>query len=598
MADDLLHAFLQSLERERVLPQAALELVHIQSAGGTNALDIIEAYNLGNMEKAGALFSAVIGAQYISTHDLKPRISITSASDAMKNSYAVLANKDDAILSCEYNLQKIQVLRQQYSVVYFCLRQDFVALLCADHSSALTEFALTFHQCSNPLLTANHVFIHKTKCLGILALFLALAALFPLPLFICVLALCNIYYFLCFFFKAILFSIGLFTDAPYHENGEDSNMPVYTLLIPLFKEADILPILAQNINNLNYPKEKLDIKLILEARDTETIAAARQCKFLGCVDIIEVAWSLPQTKPKALNYAIPFIRGEYTVIYDAEDKPDPQQLRKAVYSFRSQTENIACFQARLNFFNDSETFFSAMVSVEYTLWFNFWLNAAGQMHMPLPLGGTSNHLRTDILKEVGGWDPYNVTEDAELGLRLSQRGYRTMLLDSDTFEEASTSFRDWNNQRSRWIKGHLKTWYVFICNIRSFTAATGLKGFSILNLFIGLPYVCLLLNPLFFIIWIIHKMFLIGIPEIYVRMTDFNLVVYNLVSIFMALSALWLTKRKHLLLYALLLPVYWICMIISAFKAVWQLIFNPFYWEKTTHGTSAILAATVQACRK
>ncbi|HCM84331.1 MAG TPA: glycosyltransferase, partial [Rhodospirillaceae bacterium] len=153
--------------------------------------------------------------------------------------------------------------------------------------------------------------------------------------------------------------------------------------------------------------------------------------------------SHPQTKPKACNYALPFARGEYLVIYDAEDKPEPDQLKKTLLSFQRAPENTICIQARLNYFNARENWLTRMFTLDYSLWFDLMLPGLERLGVPIPLGGTSNHFKIKVLRELHAWDPYNVTEDADLGVRITQKGYRVGIVDSTTFEEANCAIPNW-----------------------------------------------------------------------------------------------------------------------------------------------------------
>ena len=177
----------------------------------------------------------------------------------------------------------------------------------------------------------------------------------------------------------------------------------------------------------------------------------------ACSKSFVVPPSHPQTKPKACNFALRFARGEYLVVYDAEDRPEPDQLRKVVATFRRSPPNTACLQCRLNYYNVNENWLTRMFTLDYALWFDQMLPGLERLGMPIPLGGTSNHFRIDVLRELHAWDPFNVTEDADLGIRLGQKGYRVGIVDSTTFEEASCRAGQWMRQRSRWMKGYMQT---------------------------------------------------------------------------------------------------------------------------------------------
>ncbi len=242
----------------------------------------------------------------------------------------------------------------------------------------------------------------------------------------------------------------------------ESDLPVYTVLVPLYREKEIADKVVLAALSLDYPREKLDVKLLLEEDDDETREAVRRIDLPGCVEEVIVPKGLPRTKPRACNHGLARARGEFLVIYDAEDRPDPDQLRKAVGLFRRlegtrRGKKVACLQAKLNYYNPRQNWLTKFFTLEYTQWFDFFLPGLHVLRVPIPLGGTSNHFRVDVLKKLGGWDPFNVTEDCDLGIRLYRKGYRTRVFDSTTWEEANSRLGNWIRQRSRWVKGYIQT---------------------------------------------------------------------------------------------------------------------------------------------
>lgn len=237
----------------------------------------------------------------------------------------------------------------------------------------------------------------------------------------------------------------------------DAELPHYSILVPVYKEAGIVGLLMRNLAALDYPREKLEILLLLEEDDPETLEAALAAAPPDIVRVVVVPHSLPKTKPRACNVGLAFARGEFVVIYDAEDRPEPDQLKKALIAFRKGGDDLVCVQAALNYFNARENLLTRMFTLEYSSWFDYTLAGLDKLRLPIPLGGTSNHFRTDMLRELGGWDPFNVTEDADLGIRASARGFRVAVVNSTTFEEANMAVGNWLRQRSRWIKGYMQT---------------------------------------------------------------------------------------------------------------------------------------------
>ncbi len=241
---------------------------------------------------------------------------------------------------------------------------------------------------------------------------------------------------------------------PFHIR--DDELPVYTIIAALYREASSVDGLLAAFEQLNYPPEKLDVKLVIEADDRETHAAiaARKCRIP--IDVIEAPAVGPRTKPKALNVALPFARGAFIVIYDAEDRPEPDQLRHALQAFRDAGDDLACVQAALSIDNTCDSWLARLFTAEYAGQFDAFLPGIAALHLPLPLGGSSNHFRTATLRKMCGWDAYNVTEDADLGMRLARFGYRTGVIECTTYEEAPARFGPWLRQRTRWFKGWMR----------------------------------------------------------------------------------------------------------------------------------------------
>ncbi len=371
----------------------------------------------------------------------------------------------------------------------------------------------------------------------------------------------------------------------------DEELPIFSVLVPMFGEPKLLPRLAEALRRLDYPLGKLDIKIVLEAGDHETIEVARTLGLEGVFEIIVVPPSPPQTKPKACNFALRFARGEYLVIYDAEDRPEPDQLRKVVATFRRSPPTTACLQCRLNYYNVEENWLTRMFTLDYALWFDFMLPGLERLRMPIPLGGTSNHFRTDVLRKLHGWDPFNVTEDADLGIRLGHKGYRVGVVDSTTFEEASCRADQWIRQRSRWIKGYMQTLLVHTRRPLHLIRTAGPLGFLGFVFFIGGTVLAGLLNPIFwalYLIWLAAVMK--GFDPVFPRMLLFlsliNLLAGNGAFIYLCMLAPMRRGWLGLIPYSLTAPVYWMLMSIAAYRALAQLLRNPFYWDKTPHGIS------------
>ncbi|WP_283607229.1 glycosyltransferase family 2 protein [Faecalispora anaeroviscerum] len=380
----------------------------------------------------------------------------------------------------------------------------------------------------------------------------------------------------------------------------EAELPVYTLLIPVYKEKEVLPDLLKRIQNLDYPKYKLDVRILLEENDPETIAVVHAMRLPSYFTPIIVPASKPQTKPKACNYGLLQAKGEYVVIYDAEDRPEPDQLKKAYLAFQQLPEEYVCIQAKLNYFNSRQNLLTRLFTQEYSMWFELLLVGIMQMDIPIPLGGTSNHFKMSFLKRVGGWDPFNVTEDADLGIRLYKYRYKTAILDSRTWEEANSDIGNWIRQRSRWIKGYMQTFFVHMRQPVKFYRQIGFRGMlGYLAMILGTPLLPLL-NPIFWgmmVVWLILQpawvqMFFPG-PIYYISVIQ--LIIGNFIFIYMNIVGTYYVIRDcaikkdqpfsyGLIRSGLLTPLYWVLMSVAAYKALFQLIVKPHYWEKTLHG--------------
>jgi len=371
----------------------------------------------------------------------------------------------------------------------------------------------------------------------------------------------------------------------------DKDLPIYTLLVPVYKEAELLQDLLQALSQIDYPSTKLDIKILMEADDTETTHRFYELGLPPHFKGIIVPGSLPKTKPKACNYGLIHARGEYVVIFDAEDLPETDQLKKAVIAFQNTTPDVVCIQAKLNYFNRTQNLLTRWFTVEYSMWFDLFLPGLDASGAPIPLGGTSNHFKRRALVEVGAWDPHNVTEDADLGMRLYKHGYHTRTIDSTTFEEANSDLENWVRQRSRWMKGYIQTWLVHMRNPVKLFHEVGLKGFISFQFVAGGTFFSALVNPILWAIttvWFLTEWSFIQetYPGVIFYMGSLNLYLGNFVFTYMNVAGAMRRKHYDNVRYALLSPIYWGLMSIGAWKGFFQLITKPHYWEKTIHGLS------------
>jgi glycosyltransferase XagB len=482
---------------------------------------------------------------------------------------------------------------------------DIVFVIQTAFADTLSDNAVFELADRDPEMSAQQVFSPPQVVLGYVALTALLAgfAVAPIATLIVLNVLVSVFYFGSFVFKGILMSVGgsRSTEVDHRIAIEAralrvEELPVFTVLVPMFREAEMLPALAHALRMLDYPLGKLDIKIVLEAGDHATIEAARGLGLEGVFEIIIVPPSTPQTKPKACNFALRFARGEYLVIYDAEDRPEPDQLRKVVATFRRSPPNTACLQCRLNYYNAGENWLTRMFTLDYALWFDQMLPGLERLDMPIPLGGTSNHFRIDVLRELHAWDPFNVTEDADLGIRIGQKGYRVGTVDSTTFEEASCRTGQWIRQRSRWIKGYIQTLLVHTRRPLHLVRSVGLLGFLGFVFFIGGTVLAGLINPIY---WAIYLVWLATaatgfdpvFPQSLLFLSLFNLIAGNGALTYLSMLAPIRRGWLGLVPYSLTTFGYWVLISIAAYRGLWQLLRDPHFWEKTQHGVSRHPAA-------
>lgn len=369
----------------------------------------------------------------------------------------------------------------------------------------------------------------------------------------------------------------------------DRDLPVYTVLIPAYHEPQVIEKIISAVRGLEYPSEKLDVRLLLESDDVETIERARAGAAAGGFTIVLVPEGGPRTKPKACNYGLLDAAGELVTIFDVEDRPEPLQLRRAVVALRRLGPQYACVQAELGFYNWRQNRITRWFEIEYGTLFRIVLPGLVASRSVIPLGGTSNHFRIDELRRAGAWDPHNVTEDADLGVRLARMGYSVGVFNSVTSEEANSDFINWVKQRSRWYKGYLVTWLVHTRQPIRLYREIGMRGVVGLALFVlGTPLTSLL-NPLFWaltIAWFAQHP--AGISELFPPVVFYPALVCMLLGnaavMYMNVLSVRVMQRPELLVSALLSPIYWLMMSAAAVKAAYQLVAHSTLWEKTTHG--------------
>ena len=358
----------------------------------------------------------------------------------------------------------------------------------------------------------------------------------------------------------------------------------YTVIVGLYKEVNVINQLVTSLSKIDYPV----VQFIFATEEDDLETREELYKYSNLLDYTVLTVPAPKqgeykTKPRALNYALNITTGDYLVIFDAEDQPDPDQLKKAAAALQSN-EKLACVQANLRFVNFDDNWLTQMFSIEYWTWFGGFVSGLAKAAYPVPLGGTSNHFKTDVLKNLGGWDPLNVTEDCELGMRLAKNGYKVGHIDSTTWEEAVGKFWPWVKQRTRWMKGYIYTY------LTTSKAGSDLKSLVSWHLFVlGVPLVSLI-NP-FLITITFYNLFTgkfawIWPTKAHWSVAMISLVLGNGISIILPAIRQLKDRQYKKALLCVTFPIYWLLHSIAAYRAVYQMIFDPHTWEKTEHGVS------------
>ncbi len=381
-------------------------------------------------------------------------------------------------------------------------------------------------------------------------------------------------------------------DISHSEIETVKEWPRYTILCPLYKEWQVVPQFVTAMSKLDYPKDKLQVMLLLEEDDKETIKEVGNYDLPKYFQTVIVPDSKPKTKPKASNYGLKHATGEYIVIYDAEDVPDPLQLKKAILAFEKAGPRIICIQAKLNFYNPHQNLLTRVFTAEYSLWFDLVLTGLQSIHAPIPLGGTSNHFKKVDLIKMKGWDSFNVTEDCDLGMRLVKAGYQTAVINSTTLEEANSNLKNWFAQRSRWIKGYIQTYLIHMRNPWEFAKTWREPHAVTFQLVVGGKVLSMFINPLMWVITIMYFLFRANIgtfiesffPAPVLYMGVISLLLGNFLYVYYYMIGCAKHGHHELVKYGVFIPLYWLAMSMAAWMAVYKLIVAPHHWSKTKHG--------------
>lgn len=367
-----------------------------------------------------------------------------------------------------------------------------------------------------------------------------------------------------------------------------AELPLYSVLLPLYREPAALPHLLSAIRNLDYPPHKLDVLILLEQDDEQTRRALADLPVPAHWTVLHVPAGYPRTKAKACNYGLHFARGSYCVVYDAEDVPDPDQLKKTVAAFSRTSSVTMCFQSLLRYTRTNRNLLTRLFSMEYHYMFDFMTPGLYAMSLPVPVAGTSNHFNTEKLRALGQWDPYNTTEHIDLGIRIAVESQTVGVLRSTTSEDANGRLWNWIRQRTRRLKGQFHTFLVYNRNPVKTMRNLGIRGWLGFMLFVGGTPLVYLIAPVLWMTVILGLLpqatgilNLITPLVLYLSLT--SLMLGNVISVYMLMLGSFHRRQYRLIPYTLLTPVYQILHSVAAWRALWQLLRRPHYWDKTDH---------------
>lgn len=374
-------------------------------------------------------------------------------------------------------------------------------------------------------------------------------------------------------------------------NPKPFKQPRVSIMVPLLREHEIAQLLLKRLGKLTYPKSLLDIVLVLEEDDAITRNTIAGAKLPSWIRVVEVPrCEGPATKPRALNYALDFCRGSIVGVWDAEDAPEPDQIETVVNRFETAPDNVACLQGILDYYNPRSNWISRCFTIEYATWWRLILPGISKLGFIIPLGGTTLFFKRDTLEKLGRWDAHNVTEDADLGVRLARHGYVTELIPTVTYEEANCRPWRWVRQRSRWLKGFMITYVVHMKDPVQLVHDVGLWRFFGLQLVFLTAISQFILAPVLWSFWIVIFGFHHPVQDMLgdVMFTSVGLLFFmtELLALAMGVVAVSGKQHRHLLKWVVTMPIYFMLGTLAAYKAIYEMIATPFYWDKTDHGVA------------
>jgi cellulose synthase/poly-beta-1,6-N-acetylglucosamine synthase-like glycosyltransferase len=381
----------------------------------------------------------------------------------------------------------------------------------------------------------------------------------------------------------------------------DADLPSVTVLVPLCREAAVVPDLARNLSALDYPRDRLEVLVLMEPDDAETQAAARRHLSAAPFRTVAVPGGAPRTKPRACNVGLALARGELVVVYDGEDRPEPDQLRVAAAALAADPR-LAVVQARLACDHaEGAPLVTRLWALDYMALFGAVVPFLSRHGLPFLLGGTSNHFRRSALVAAGGWDAWNVTEDADLAVRLARRGWRSAAIDSTTWEEAPLTVRSWVKQRGRWLKGFAATTLVHMREPRLAARQMGPRAAAALLLQLPLSLLCIAAHPVALLLvacgladgslWRPS-----GDPagDALLAVQAGTMCAGYLAALALHAAVLLRARRRGVGAWLLaLLPAYWLLTSWALAVGLADLAARPHRWAKTAHGAAARPAGEV-----
>ena len=394
-------------------------------------------------------------------------------------------------------------------------------------------------------------------------------------------------------FKLMAFTARATTSLVANEIDPERHIKYLTkvsVIVPLFRETEVAQVLVERLRCITYPKCLLDVILVLEEEDGLTSKALSQMNLPPWIRVVVVPDGMPRTKPRAMNYALDFCEGDIVGVLDAEDAPDPDQITRVAERFRRAPRDVVCLQGVLDYYNPRQNWLARCFTIEYAAWFRMILPGMARLGLAIPLGGTTLYFRRDALEELGGWDAHNVTEDADLGFRLARHGYSTEILATVTDEEANCHPWAWIKQRSRWLKGYMTTYLVHMRRPGLLYRQLGARKFWGFQAHFITALSQPMLAPFLWSFWLVF----LGLPHpldpvmpreamLAVGLLFLTIEAVNIAIGFAAVSK---PKHRHLLPWVPSLHFYWPLGAIAAYKALYELVVKPFFWDKTAHGLS------------